>query len=112
MKHMLRQYDDEAESTAEQFKQLEEKLKAKYPQPKKPDDKGKGLLQSSHAAICRDGPKRRARRWSLVEALLGTILASKSETIMARRIDKGLICLEGVGKLKRRDGRSAERKVQ
>jgi hypothetical protein len=37
---------------------------------------------------------------------------SKSETIMAKRIDKRLICLEGVGKLERRGDRWAERKVQ
>src|SRR6266436_1978601 len=46
MKQLLRQYEDEAEATAEEFKKLEDRLKSKYPQPKDAADKGAGLLKA------------------------------------------------------------------
>jgi len=48
MKKLQRQYEDEAESAAEEFKKLEQQLKAKYPQPKKldGDKKAESLLKA------------------------------------------------------------------
>ena len=46
MKKLLRQYEDEAEATAEEFKKLEETLKSKYPKSKDSTDKGGGILKA------------------------------------------------------------------
>jgi hypothetical protein len=47
MKKLQRQYEDEAETAAADFKKLEEQLKAKYPQAGKPEsDKGRVFLKA------------------------------------------------------------------
>jgi len=47
MKKLQRQYEDDAESAAEEFKKLEQQLKAKYPQAKKLDGDKKAKAFSS-----------------------------------------------------------------